>query len=47
MATVEMDTTSIESHEREAEPHYKGGRGDQPAIPYWAQEWALGVAYQY
>ena len=27
VATLEMDATIIESHKRQAEPHYKGGRG--------------------
>jgi hypothetical protein len=37
VATMEMDATIIESHKREAEPHYKGGRGYQPAVMYWVE----------
>jgi hypothetical protein len=46
MATLEMDATIIESHKREAEPHYKGGRGYQPAIAYWVEQ-DLVVADQF
>lgn len=28
--TLDLDATVIESHKRDALPHYKGGRGSQP-----------------
>lgn len=37
-ATVDLDATIIEAHKREALPHYKGGRGYQPALAVWAEE---------
>lgn len=46
VATLEMDATIIESHKQEAEWHYKGGRGYQPAITYWVEQ-DLVVADQF
>lgn len=46
IATLEMDATIIESHKEEAEPHYKGGRGYQPAVTYWVEQ-DLVVADQF
>jgi hypothetical protein len=37
-ATLDHDATIIESHKRAALPHYKGGRGFQPAAVYWAEQ---------
>ena len=37
-ATLDHDATILESHKREAQPHYKGGRGYQPAVVYWAEQ---------
>lgn len=37
VATLEMDATIIESHKREAQFHYKGGRGYQPSVVYWVE----------
>jgi len=37
-ATLDHDATVLESHKREAQPHYKGGRGYQPAVVYWAEQ---------
>ena len=37
VATLERDETIIESRKREALPHYKGGRGYQPSVVYWAE----------
>jgi hypothetical protein len=37
-ATVEGDATIIESHKREAQPHYEGGRGYQPVVAYWVEQ---------
>ncbi len=37
-ATLDHDATIVESHKREAQPHYKGGRGYQPAAVYWAEQ---------
>jgi four helix bundle protein len=28
----------IESHKKEALPHYKGGRGYQPSLVYWVEQ---------
>jgi hypothetical protein len=36
-ATLDFDATIIESHKREAQWHYKEGRGYQPAIAVWAE----------
>jgi hypothetical protein len=45
-ATLDLDATVIESHKREALPHYKGGRGYQPTAVVWAEQ-DLVVADQY
>jgi len=45
-ATLDLDATLIESHKREARPHYKGGRGYQPTAVLWAEQ-DLVVADQY
>ncbi len=37
IATVDLDATLIESHKREARPHYDGGRGYQPQLAVWAE----------
>jgi hypothetical protein len=37
-ATLDHDATIIESHKQAALPHYKGGRGFQPAAVYWAEQ---------
>jgi hypothetical protein len=37
-ATLDDDATVIESHKQQAQPHYKGGRGYQPAIVYWGEQ---------
>ncbi|MBM3789205.1 MAG: IS1380 family transposase [Acidobacteria bacterium] len=37
-ATLDHDATVLESHKREAQAHYKGGRGYQPAVIYWAEQ---------
>jgi len=37
-ATLDHDATILESHKREAQKHYKGGRGYQPAVVYWAEQ---------
>jgi len=37
MATVDLDSTIIESHKREALPTYKGERGYQPMLALWAE----------
>lgn len=36
-ATIDLDATLIESHERDARPHYQGGRGYQPLTGLWAE----------
>jgi len=36
-ATLDLDATVIESHKRDALPHYKGGRGYQPVAVLWAE----------
>lgn len=46
VVTLEMDATIIESHRKEALPHYKGGRGYQPSLVYWVEQ-ALVVADQF
>jgi len=37
-ATLDLDATIIESHNREAKWHYKEGRGYQPVAVVWAEE---------
>src|SRR5208283_151621 len=36
-ATIDVDATIIESHNRVALPHYQGGRGYQPVLALWAE----------
>jgi hypothetical protein len=36
-ATLDIDGTIIESHKKEALPHYMGGRGYQPVVAFWAE----------
>ncbi len=45
-ATLDVDATVIESHKRDAQPHYKGGRGYQPVAGLWAEA-DLVLADQY
>jgi hypothetical protein len=45
-ATLDHDATIQESHKREAQPHYQGGRGYQPSAIYWAEQ-DLVVADEY
>ncbi len=45
-ATLDHDATIQESHKRDALPHYKGGRGYQPAAVYWVEQ-DLVVADEY
>jgi hypothetical protein len=45
-ATLDHDATLQESHKREAQPHYDGGRGYQPAAIYWVEQ-DLVVADEY
>lgn len=45
-APLDLDATVIESHKREARPHYQGGRGYQPVAVLWAEQ-DLVVADQY
>ncbi len=45
-ATLDHDATIQESHKREAQPHYKGGRGYQPSAIYWTEQ-DLVVADEY
>ena len=45
-ATLDLDATIIESHKRDALPHYKGGRGYQPTAVIWAEE-DLVIADEY
>ncbi len=45
-ATLDLDATIIESHKRDALPHYKGGRGYQPTAVVWAEQ-DLVLADQY
>ena len=42
-ATLDLDATIQESHKKEALPHYKGGRGYQPSVIYWAEEDLVGA----
>jgi hypothetical protein len=37
IATIDQDTTIIESHNRNALTHYQGGRGYQPMLAVWAE----------
>jgi hypothetical protein len=37
VATVDGDATIVESHNRNALPHYQGGRGYQPMAAVWAE----------
>jgi len=46
VATLDHDATLLESHKRAALPHYKGGRGYQPAAVYWVEQ-DLVVADEY
>jgi hypothetical protein len=45
-ATLDHDATILESHKREALPHYQGGRGYQPTAVVWAEQ-DLVVADEY
>jgi hypothetical protein len=45
-ATIDQDTTIIESHKRAALYHYEGGRGYQPMVAVWA-ELDLAVADEF
>ena len=45
-ATLDHDATIQESHKREAQWHYQGGRGYQPAAIYWMEQ-DLVVADEY
>jgi hypothetical protein len=45
-ATLDHDATIQESHKQESLAHYKGGRGYQPAVIYWAEQ-DLVVADEY
>lgn len=46
-ATLDHDATIQESHKQEALAHYKGGRGYQPAVIYWAeQDLVVGDEYR-
>ncbi|MGB7720406.1 MAG: hypothetical protein WBL65_10935, partial [Bryobacteraceae bacterium] len=37
IATVDLDSTIIESYKREAQPTYQGGSGYQPMLALWAE----------
>lgn len=37
IATIDADATIIESHKRNAFPHYEGGRGYQPLLAVWSE----------
>ena len=37
IATIDLDSTVIESWKREAQPTYQGGRGYQPMLALWAE----------
>src|ERR1700693_5949036 len=37
MATIDLDSTVIESWKKEAQPTYQGGKGYQPALALWAE----------
>lgn len=45
-ATIDHDATIQESHKKEALPHYKGGRGYQPAVALWVEQ-DLVIADEY
>jgi hypothetical protein len=45
-ATLDLDATVIESHKRDALPHYHGRRGYQPTAVLWAEQ-DLVVADQF
>ncbi|MGH8701292.1 MAG: IS1380 family transposase [Burkholderiales bacterium] len=45
-ATLDHDATIQESHKRQSLAHYKGGRGYQPSVIYWAEQ-DLVVADEY
>lgn len=45
-ATLDHDATIQESHKREAQPHYKDGRGYQPSAMYWVEQ-DLVIADEY
>jgi hypothetical protein len=45
-ATLDHDATIQESHKQESLAHYKGGRGYQPSVIYWAEQ-DLAVADEY
>lgn len=45
-ATLDHDATLLESHKREALPHYQGGRGYQPTAVVWVEQ-DLVVADEY
>jgi Transposase DDE domain group 1 len=44
--TLDHDATIQDSHKRESLAHYKGGRGYQPSVIYWAEQ-DLVVADEY
>lgn len=46
IATIDLDTTVIESWKREAKPTYEGGSGYQPLLALWA-EMDLAVADEF
>jgi hypothetical protein len=37
MATIDLDSTVIESWKQEAQPTYQGGRGYQPMLALWSE----------
>jgi Transposase DDE domain group 1 len=37
IATIDLDSTVIESWKKEAQPTYQGGKGYQPALALWAE----------
>ena len=37
IATIDLDSTIIESYKREAQPTYQGGSGYQPVLALWAE----------
>jgi hypothetical protein len=45
-ATLDHDATIQESHKQQSLAHYKGGRGYQPSVIYWAEQ-DLVVADEY
>jgi hypothetical protein len=46
-ATLDHDATIQESHKKQALEHYKGGRGYQPSVIYWAEtDLVLGDEYR-